>query len=954
MASSMAVAAAHSIPPFPLPAIPRIRPPPLPKGTPAPNTLPQPGPPPRPDLVWADGRWTLPFSKSAKHKTQVVSRRLEKALQHEVRGMNIYAYRHIQTQQVVYSLTKHMDNNKILKQLLFHGKKTVPEALRRDLWRPYFSVHFPQTPAGAMKGLRVFRELRELSALRQLSPPRDLRIASQKDIDEMKRGRDSDEWDEKMEAIHPNDRPLVGKRLPPKSLARKLMDQAATSVADVAAVLTRQAELKVGDLIQTPQQRMKWIEERRKAREEVLSIRAHQKLSQVRQEEAAKASQLEQRQEYLNTQPGMVKVNRHTRDRINTEYDGVGTKLTMIEEADRQTSAEVGAAQALQHALEKIEDEKRSKRQAIEEEMSAKIEQKLMSMTQAERDQMEKDVEKERAQKQSEINAQIVAVQEEIKAQRAELYKQPATRDRRQALRKLSREGHAKVFAMKIKLRTRYLKWVGPFAPIAAEVDQAMAAIDAAWKRRLSRLRTNIKEQEELYADPKNHEVEIRWADIRDGTHAKAWPDSVFHVELQPKAVNRILGRTAITHFHLDADEEPIEAQYNLTELPARSSVHVFGSAASDVDGIDVKSKSRYQPPAELSSQRLNSRATRVQEWKNTETALVRDRIVSLRFEIQDVEQILDRSPARLANTPYISAGIEYIDLARATLNEMSKDRGQYKSADVERIEKYVKYVFDIEPYCREELENIKDRRGGELRIKHALLSGELILLESQHPEACDQAGTREEFFTIIKRLEGLGEKINTQQALSKEDSKALRELFLQHPFIANALSRDESFVRLFSKVKDSRAKLRGSGAGLSQRTGRASSTNGTNRGTEKTSDPESRKLQKNTIIAKKSLQECLRELRKHSINTLTLKKLSKDNQAWLDYRRAKDNEYTKPAKVNEEILQTIIPTQTIKTTHASVSSRPKVPQYASSIKMRKLNFRVAKGGRRRTRRLTK
>lgn len=105
----MAAAAAHSMPPFPLPALPRVRPPPIPKGTPGPNTLPMPSQPSSKNLVWADGKWNSPRSSAAKHKKAVVARQLEKALRHETLGMNIYAYRHIRTNQVVYSLTKNME-----------------------------------------------------------------------------------------------------------------------------------------------------------------------------------------------------------------------------------------------------------------------------------------------------------------------------------------------------------------------------------------------------------------------------------------------------------------------------------------------------------------------------------------------------------------------------------------------------------------------------------------------------------------------------------------------------------------------------------------------------------------------------------------------------------------------------------------------------------------------------
>lgn len=108
MAQAMAAAAAHTMPPFSLPPLPRIRPPAIPKGTPGPNTLPMPAEVQK-GAVWADGKWRVPKSNAAQHRKEVISQQLEKALQHEVHGMHIYAYRHIRTNQVVYSLKKNMD-----------------------------------------------------------------------------------------------------------------------------------------------------------------------------------------------------------------------------------------------------------------------------------------------------------------------------------------------------------------------------------------------------------------------------------------------------------------------------------------------------------------------------------------------------------------------------------------------------------------------------------------------------------------------------------------------------------------------------------------------------------------------------------------------------------------------------------------------------------------------------
>lgn len=100
-----------------------------------------------------------------------------------------------------------VQNTQVLKQMLFHGKKTVPEAVRRDMWTPYFSVHFPENSAGASVGLEAFKSLRELSTQRQLSPDKSLLTATQNDVDVAKsklggplavyRLEQSDNWREK-------------------------------------------------------------------------------------------------------------------------------------------------------------------------------------------------------------------------------------------------------------------------------------------------------------------------------------------------------------------------------------------------------------------------------------------------------------------------------------------------------------------------------------------------------------------------------------------------------------------------------------------------------------------------------------------------------------------------------------------------------------------------------------
>lgn len=91
-----------------------------------------------------------------------------------------------------------------MKQLPFLGKKTKPPALRKDQWRPLAAITFPT----GHQGLNAYRELREF------------------------RKRHEHEWTYKKLGVRT--------RL---EAGRKLMDQKANSIADMAAVLQRQVEV---------------------------------------------------------------------------------------------------------------------------------------------------------------------------------------------------------------------------------------------------------------------------------------------------------------------------------------------------------------------------------------------------------------------------------------------------------------------------------------------------------------------------------------------------------------------------------------------------------------------------------------------------------------------------------------------------------------------------------------
>ncbi|KAL2838803.1 transcriptional regulation of mitochondrial recombination-domain-containing protein [Aspergillus pseudoustus] len=159
--------------------------------------------------------------------------RLRKALDAVTHGQNIFVYHNIRTNQVVYSLTRYLEKNNVLKQLMYHGKKTVPATLRKDMWAPYYSVHFTNSKVG----LRAFHLLREFSKQRQLDPPREM-ITITENYLAQKRPRDPEEA-EKFDEKYAD---KVGWLMEKKDRARAVMDQKATSVADISAIIAIQEE----------------------------------------------------------------------------------------------------------------------------------------------------------------------------------------------------------------------------------------------------------------------------------------------------------------------------------------------------------------------------------------------------------------------------------------------------------------------------------------------------------------------------------------------------------------------------------------------------------------------------------------------------------------------------------------------------------------------------------------
>jgi hypothetical protein len=114
----------------------------------------------------------------------------------------------------------------VSKQLTYYGKKTVPRALRKDIWHPFATVKFPKPEQGllAIQSLREYRKIRD-HCWTWKPTPQEIEKAKQ---DLRQTGKTE----------------LANLNLPTKKERQKLlMDQRAYSVADLADVLERQEQL---------------------------------------------------------------------------------------------------------------------------------------------------------------------------------------------------------------------------------------------------------------------------------------------------------------------------------------------------------------------------------------------------------------------------------------------------------------------------------------------------------------------------------------------------------------------------------------------------------------------------------------------------------------------------------------------------------------------------------------
>ncbi|KAI1777831.1 transcriptional regulation of mitochondrial recombination-domain-containing protein [Hypoxylon cercidicola] len=125
-------------------------------------------------------------------------------------GEKIWIFNHFLEGMTVYSHNPVMKANKALRQIPFNGKKLRPSKLRKDYWRPMAMIQFPEGQGEV--GRSVFQRLRECKSLHELA------------------------WGDDM--FYDKD----GKPLSKHERGKRLNDQKANTIADIAAVLGGQGK----------------------------------------------------------------------------------------------------------------------------------------------------------------------------------------------------------------------------------------------------------------------------------------------------------------------------------------------------------------------------------------------------------------------------------------------------------------------------------------------------------------------------------------------------------------------------------------------------------------------------------------------------------------------------------------------------------------------------------------
>lgn len=178
------------------------------------------------------------------------------------------------------------------------------------MWVPYFSVHFCDSET--QLGLLAYQLLRQFSLKRQLSPPPEMITHTEETIARYK-PRDPTELEEWEKTW----KPRIGQFMQKRERARVLMDQKATSVADLAATLQIVRETRAKRLIEAAS-----LLEREKEKEKKLKENQNEK-----QEKGAQPKKKERNKLSIKARKRL----RRQRAREELHRQEVTKKIAMLE-----------------------------------------------------------------------------------------------------------------------------------------------------------------------------------------------------------------------------------------------------------------------------------------------------------------------------------------------------------------------------------------------------------------------------------------------------------------------------------------------------------------------------------------------------------------------------------------------------------------------------------------------
>lgn len=425
------------------------------------------------------------------------------------------------------------------------------------MWTPYYSIHFPPTPAGALEGLFAFQKLRELSLQRQLSPPDALVRVTQEDIDTFRAKVGSPVDIQELAArneLSSEKIPKLNEILPKKLQAKRLMDQKATSVADAAFVL---------DWISSgpnPLERLTEVETNRTLRKRERTKRARRRINLIREE-------LEKKQEAIQQRAALAQEDGAPQDRsrlplslgalqrLSMDHHGLieGRKLVEVENVE-----ELGEAIKDWESFNEIDPKNIDKDEWSERQYVART--------------AERSAIKEWFETHDTPTTERGSVWRDVADKRMAALRDfdEGTEQRRRA----SAEKQA-VEAAKEEFERRSVSMSAP-GSLEQLIDEHKTA---AFKKLEENERRSAQGKEKTKPEwSDSREIKMYWANLNDGLFAAAWPQNIVHGWLAPFAVakNLVRGPGATAAAEVDA-ERPIE-----TEVVVSKSVHVIGGGSDD------------------------------------------------------------------------------------------------------------------------------------------------------------------------------------------------------------------------------------------------------------------------------------------------------------------------------------------------------------------------------------